>query len=238
MFRQIGEDEILKYLKATMEKLIKLAPLDLDMEDGDDDRVRHKKKSKEISELRRNSVWQKKLSDEPLSEVSFEDFLFLRIAFEFSKFSRGERTAAFLENIDKIVPDFDTYQRIFLKLLGKSKDRFMFAEWLKFSLELNIADDCTRKNLVSLMFNYIGQLQYSFQDYEHLLKGKMIMGTEITPYQEQVDNEDEEMDQNIADEVIEIEVKGFQNLGCGKTIEEYCKPFCFESFVRDSDDVC
>jgi len=35
-------------------------------------------------------------------------------------------------------------------------DRLIFSEWLKFSLQLSIEEEITRRNLVSLMFTYIG----------------------------------------------------------------------------------
>jgi len=38
--------------------------------------------------------------------------------------------------------------------------------------------------------------------------------------------------------VIEIEIRGFQDLGQQRDLQEYCKPFSFECLVTDSDDVC
>ncbi len=48
---------------------------------------------------------------------------------------------------------------------------------------------------------------------------------------DQLDNQD--------DQVIEIEIREFRDLSMQKRdIQEYCKPFSFESLVLDSDDVC
>lgn len=45
--------------------------------------------------------------------------------------------------------------------------------------------------------------------------------------------------QNDDDQVIEIEIREFRDLSMQKRdIQEYCKPFSFESLVLDSDDVC
>lgn len=51
----------------------------------------------------------------------------------------------------------------------------IFSEWVKFSLQLAIEDEVTRRNLVSLMFNYIGQVDHSYNDYKRLLKYNHLM---------------------------------------------------------------
>ena len=38
---------------------------------------------------------------------------------------------------------------------------------------MNIQDEIVRRNLVSLCFELIGKIEYSFQDYEHLLRKKI-----------------------------------------------------------------
>lgn len=38
--------------------------------------------------------------------------------------------------------------------------------------------------------------------------------------------------------MIEIEIREFRDLGRKPDIQEYCKPFSFETLVRDSDDAC
>jgi hypothetical protein len=124
--------------------------------------------------------------------ISFEEIIFLRIAFEFSKIYRSERSEAYQEQIDQACVTFDEYFLIFQYLSGDSKlnyglggedgsslcpDRVIFSEWVKFSLQLSIEDEVTRRNLVSLMFNFIGQIHHSLRDYEHMLKyGRIVIG--------------------------------------------------------------
>ena len=48
----------------------------------------------------------------------------------------------------------------------------LFSEWVKFSLQMPIEDEVTRRNLVSLMFELVGQVHNSYSDYQHLLKYK------------------------------------------------------------------
>jgi hypothetical protein len=53
-------------------------------------------------------------------------------------------------------------------------------EWLKFSLHLAIEDEATRSNLVSLMFNFMTDIKYSYKEYSHLLKpGKLMLKESI-----------------------------------------------------------
>ena len=54
-------------------------------------------------------------------------------------------------------------------------DRLVFSEWVKFSLQLAIEDEVTRRNLVSLMFGYIGKVNHSYRDYQHVLKYKRMV---------------------------------------------------------------
>lgn len=48
----------------------------------------------------------------------------------------------------------------------------------------------------------------------------------------------EELKNTEEDQVIEVEMRGFHDLGKPKDIYEYCKPFSYDSLVLDSDDVC
>ena len=48
--------------------------------------------------------------------------------------------------------------------------RAILGEWIKFSLQMNIQDEIIRKNLTTLCFELIGKIEYSYADYEHLLK--------------------------------------------------------------------
>ena len=103
--------------------------------------------------------------------ITFEEILFLRIAYEFTKMYRVDRSEAFLELMDAISISFDEYNSIFQYLLqDPNMDRLIFGEWVKFSLQLAIEDEVTRRNLVSLMFDYIGQVSHSYFDYQFLLK--------------------------------------------------------------------
>lgn len=40
------------------------------------------------------------------------------------------------------------------------------------------------------------------------------------------------------DETLTLEIRSFNTLKLKKDTKEYMKPFSFEMFVRDSDDVC
>ena len=48
--------------------------------------------------------------------------------------------------------------------------RAILGEWLKFSMQLNVQDEVVRKNLTGLCFELISKIEYSYTDYEHLLK--------------------------------------------------------------------
>ena len=43
---------------------------------------------------------------------------------------------------------------------------------MKFSLQMNIQDEFVRNNLTTLCFDLICKIEYSYADYEHLLKRK------------------------------------------------------------------
>lgn len=48
--------------------------------------------------------------------------------------------------------------------------RAILGEWIKFSLQLNIADETIRQSLTTLCFSLVSLVEHSFSDYEHLLK--------------------------------------------------------------------
>lgn len=76
---------------------------------------------------------------------------------------------------DEIVPTMTVYRGIF-DLILKMRDRPALAEWLKFSLQLNIEDETTRLNLTNFLFSFVAEIQHTFADYEHLLgNGKFIL---------------------------------------------------------------
>ena len=43
---------------------------------------------------------------------------------------------------------------------------------------------------------------------------------------------------DVDDQTLTLEIRSFNTLAKGKEIQEHMKPFTFEMFVRDSDDVC
>lgn len=68
-------------------------------------------------------------------ELHFEELLFLRIAFEYSKMNKKERSDEFFEILDKSMPTYSQYEEIFNKILHmKPINRLILSEWLKFSL--------------------------------------------------------------------------------------------------------
>ena len=50
--------------------------------------------------------------------------------------------------------------------------RAILGEWVKFSLQMNIQEETIRQNLVTLCFELISKIDYSYADYEHLLRQK------------------------------------------------------------------
>lgn len=86
----------------------------------------------------------------------------------------ADRSQEFLDFMDQISLSFEDYAAIFQYLLEReyhnqysdeAPNRLIFSEWVKFSLQLAIEDEVTRRNLVSLMFNYIGKVEHSYIDY-------------------------------------------------------------------------
>lgn len=55
--------------------------------------------------------------DDASLNISFEEILFLRIAFEFSKMYKNDRSSEYMDALDEITPSFDDYQFIFKYLL-------------------------------------------------------------------------------------------------------------------------
>lgn len=113
------------------------------------------------------------LAEEMSESLIFEEMLFLRIAYEYTKMYKVDRNADYLEYLDKLSLSFEDYSHIFNALLTTedNNDRLLIlSEWLKFSLSLPVEDEVTRRNLVSLMFEYIGHIENSYRDYQHLLK--------------------------------------------------------------------
>eukprot|EP00347_Sterkiella_histriomuscorum_P002311 403368647 len=221
-------------------------------------------------------------------QIQFEDLLFLRIAYEFTKMYKKDRSDEYLEYLDGIQVDYNDYQQIFTYLLynpvmvqvplqkdqkpqqaGQTfklkPDRLLFSEWMKFSLQLSIEEEMTRRNLVSLMFSYVGKIDHSYEDYRHLLiqnryllrdnqqnlqlndadmddGPRAMKRRSLALYDSDQEDYEEDAMANLQGEeqqqVIEIEIRAFQDLSVQRDIQEYCKPFSFESLVLDSDDIC
>lgn len=110
------------------------------------------------------------------------------------------------------------------------------------SLQLNFSDETTRNAICNLLFNLIGQVQDSFKDYEHLLhkrRQRLDAGREL-PYDDVEMDEDQMQHRSITQDaygVWNIEIRCFKEMGICKKNEEYLKPYSFESYIRDSDDV-
>lgn len=49
---------------------------------------------------------------------------------------------------------------------------------------------------------------------------------------------DNDSQNDMDDETLTLEIRSFNTLRIKKDIKEYMKPFSFELFVRDFDDVC
>jgi hypothetical protein len=182
-------------------------------------------------------------SDEDMHELCFEEVLFLRIAYEFAKMYRADRTEAFLDQMDRITPSYEDYHQVFEYLQAQTAERMVFGEWVKFSLQLAIEDEVTRRNLVSLMFAYVGQVQHSYNDYVYMLRyqRQVIKDCDVRSFDgalDEIPDEDQPCEDSSNDQVIEIEIKEFRDLNRPRDLQEYCKPFSFESLVTDSDDVC
>ena len=149
------------------------------------------------------------------------------------------------------MPDFTEYSTIFdffsnldpdLETGSQHENRLILSEWLKMSLQLNISDETTRNSICNILFNFIGQIQDSYKDYEHLLlnrRQRLDVGREIA-------YEDDEMDEDLGqhksitqdeDGILNIEIRCFKEMGICKKNEEYLKPYSFETYIRDSDDV-
>lgn len=135
------------------------------------------------------------LDEVPPGPVTFEEVLLLRLAFELNKSTAFKRSQFYLDRLEEIVPEFEDYRKITLALARMDepnlpvidpKDdkqcnpypkgqvgfcrRAILGEWVKFSLQMNITDETIRNSLTSLCFELISKIDYSFDDYEHLLK--------------------------------------------------------------------
>lgn len=173
----------------------------------DDDMVLARYMERILNKVRVQSGLIIEGEDQDMDDLQFEEMLFLRVAMEFTKKYRGDRSVEFFEHLDKIALSFEDYSQIFDHLLNKdcgdtsceAPNRLIFGEWVKFSLQLAIEDEVTRRNLVSLMFNFIGQVTHSYRDYQHLLlyKRLSIRDTDLRSVELAMDGQEFEMDEPI-----------------------------------------
>lgn len=68
------------------------------------------------------------------ANISFEEILFLRIAYEYTKMYKSEISNDYNDYLEKIALSFDDYSKIFTCLLLDEHNRLLFSEWVKFSL--------------------------------------------------------------------------------------------------------
>lgn len=126
--------------------------------------------------------------------ITFEEVLLLRMAFELNKSTSSLRTQYYLDALERILPEFREYRAITLALCHMDEPdlpqidpsvekiwpypegqqgftrRAILGEWIKFSIQLNVEDEVVRKSLTSLCFELVRRVEYSFSDYEHLLR--------------------------------------------------------------------
>lgn len=126
----------------------------------------------------------------------------------------------------------------------KTLDRPALAEWLKFSLQLNVEDETIRGSLVNLLLELVSETHHSFDDYQHHLgnQTQIIVNGVPQDYEVVIDGEHptqgEALSAEDAFQVISQELKAFSDLAANRETEEFLKPYSFEMLIRDSDDVC
>ena len=113
---------------------------------------------------------------------------------------RPTRSWEYLDFLDSIVPEFDEYRTILYAIVNLKEQnlpknaatteskikpypanqigftrRAILGEIIKFSLHLNHRDETIRNHLISMIFQLIGKIEYSYSDYEHLLRARKLM---------------------------------------------------------------
>lgn len=73
----------------------------------------------------------------------------------------------------------------------KTRDRPALAEWLKYSLQLNVEDETIRSSLVNLLLELVSETHHSFDDYERHLGNarQIIVNGEPQEYEIVIDGE-------------------------------------------------
>ena len=158
--------------------------------------------------------------------------------------------------IDSIIPSFAEYEKVFDLFLNGldagsgltvGRQRLILSEWLKFSLQLNVDDVTTRSSLTNLLFRFVSETQHSFKDYEHLLARKRQLLDCHGDLKDDHDKDEDMQDELGADddadslerqsqEVVNLEIRTFVDIGKQRDTREYLKPHSFEMCVKDSDD--
>ncbi len=160
LFDQFEEEEILIEVTKLMDKLRDLVPAgDEDSDDVDDERLHKKVKTEKRESLHVDFD----------SSFSYGEVLFIRMAYEYTRITKSDRSNDFKEAMEEQLPDFETYSKIFKIILEDCKERAVLGEWVKFSLQMSIKEELTRRALINLFFNFIGEVKYSFRDYRTVL---------------------------------------------------------------------
>lgn len=100
--------------------------------------------------------------DDVSGDVSFEEILLLRLAFELNRSTKEKRSQYYLDRLEEIVPEYDDYRKITFALANMEEPnlpivdpkvekispypkgqvgftrRAILGEWMKFSLQMNI----------------------------------------------------------------------------------------------------
>ena len=179
-----------------------------------------------------------------IDATSQQSILMLRLIHEFAKSTRHQRDQAFLQLLfDDEGLQFEHYAQIH-KLLLRTLDRPALAEWLKFSLQLNVEDETIRSSLVNLLLELVSQTHHSFDDYQHHLGNERQIIVDGVPmdYEVVIDGDQPSQGEALSAEeafhIISEQMQTFNDLAVNRETEEFLKPYSFEMLIRDSDDVC
>ena len=129
--------------------------------------------------------------------ITFEELYFTRLTYEITQDSSSRRLPEYVDRMFDILPEIDRYKTILYAIAEmpekghpvvsraikddketkphpKGEEGFtrraILGEWVKFSLQMDIKEETIRQNLISLCFELISRVEYSYSDYEHLLR--------------------------------------------------------------------
>ena len=201
--------------------------------------------------------------------ITFEEMYFTRLTYEVTQDSSSLRLPEYLDKSVDILPEIDQYKAILYAIadmpeqnvpIGSRADngsqaaktqpkgqegfsrRAILGEWVKFSLQLNTQEETIRQSLITLCFELISRVEYSYADYEHLLRQGKQQITNIA----KIDLATlEEYDEGLlakyedgGEQNVDIVLSLFEDIGSTRPIQEYCKPYALEQLTLDFDDVC